>query len=206
MKTNLLIISIWIVGCYAKPSNSYKISNSTPLYNVSDSIPVDLNNSSIKWKGTKMRGLGKHEGSIDLKSGYILMSEGALIGGYFVIDMNTMDVTDIPEHETVPRKNLINHLKSDEFFEVETFPEAKLVITESTAKNGILNLGGDLTIKGQTHPISFEASKTKYGYTSTLEIDRFKWDVAYTGSWANRTLVDQMIEFNIQITVPKSAM
>ncbi|MEP0987860.1 YceI family protein [Ekhidna sp.] len=206
MKISLLIMSIWLVGCYAKTSTNPPKSFVSSADNVADTVPVDLKNSIIKWKGTKMRGLGKHEGTINLASGFLLFSKETLTGGSFTFDMRTINVTDIPEHEPVPRRNLINHLKSEEFFEVETFPEAQLIITSCTSENETFNLVGDLTIKGQTHPISFEAKKTKYGYESTLEIDRFIWDVAYTGSWANRTLVDRMVEFNIQIKIPKSAL
>jgi hypothetical protein len=43
--------------------------------------------SRIYWKGTKMRGLGKHEGEVPLKMGFILADREQWVGGYFEIDM-----------------------------------------------------------------------------------------------------------------------
>ena len=46
-----------------------------------------------------------------------------------MVDMTTIGVTDIPEHEPVPRNNLNNHLKSSDFFDVEKFPTSEFQIT-----------------------------------------------------------------------------
>ena len=53
-------------------------------------------------------------------------------------------------------------MKSDDFFGVEKFPVAKLVITGSTPfdkGNGVVT--GNLTIKGVTNPIEFKAATQK---------------------------------------------
>jgi hypothetical protein len=71
---------------------------------------------------------GKHEVEIELKSGYFIINNDKLLNGNFIVDMSTIGVTDIPEHEPVPRKNLSNHLKSSYFFDVEKFPISELQI------------------------------------------------------------------------------
>ena len=69
-----------------------------------------------------MRGAGKHEGKIALKSGYFITQNGQLKGGKFIVDMQTIEVTDIPKHDPIPRNNLKNHLKNADFFDVGKFP------------------------------------------------------------------------------------
>ncbi|WP_394331074.1 YceI family protein [Algoriphagus resistens] len=55
-------------------------------------------------------------------------------------------------------------------------------------------LTGSLTIKGITNPISFVAEKVGMNHFKThLELKRFLWDIAYSGSWIDRTLVDRGI-------------
>ena len=55
---------------------------------------------------------------------------------------------------------LIGHLKSDDFFSVEKYPEAALVITEKAGFNGNqAHVKGDLTVKGITNPVEFDVTK-----------------------------------------------
>ena len=96
---------------------------------IGDTIRIDLLKSNIHWKGTKMRGAGKHEGEIALQSGFLIKNSNQLVNGSFVADMTTIGVTDIPEHEPVPRDNLNSHLKSSDFFDVEKFPTSAFEIT-----------------------------------------------------------------------------
>ncbi len=174
-------------------------------------VRIDNKKSEVKWKGTKMRGLGKHEGVLTIKEGYFETRDNILIGGEIVFDMNTIRVTDIPKHEPVPRRRLNNHLKSDDFFGVEEFPEAKLSILKvlnSTEQQFIAE--GELSIRDVTDKISVvleittQSSEIK-AISSTIKFDRFNWNVGYTGSWIDRTLVDKEIEINIVI-VPQEEL
>ena len=51
-----------------------------------------------------------------------------LVGGQISIDMNSIHTTDM---ETRLNKKLDNHLKDEDFFNVEKFPEATLKIRKS---------------------------------------------------------------------------
>lgn len=185
------------------PSNISSPVSDTIIAEV-NTVRVDLSESIIHWKGTKMRGMGKHEGKIALEKGYFIFCGKTLCGGNFTVDMNSMNVTDIPEHEPVPRKNLINHLRSDEFFDVDKFPVARFLITHvetETDEDGkdIYVISGDLTIKSSSHPIQFTAQRKDNLISALFEIDRFKWDIAYRGSWINRNLVDKEISFEVRL-------
>lgn len=198
---NKLILSFVIFILLSVPSKAQEVVQ----------VRIDNKKSEVKWKGTKMRGLGKHEGVLTIKEGYFETRDNILIGGKIVFDMNTIRVTDIPKHEPVPRRRLNNHLKSDDFFGVEEFPEAKfsiLKVLNSTEQQFIAE--GELSIRDVTDKIRVILEITTQGseikaISSTIKFDRFNWNVGYTGSWIDRTLVDKEIEINIVI-VPQEEL
>ncbi|WP_020528881.1 YceI family protein [Flexithrix dorotheae] len=165
-----------------------------------DTIRIDLTKSNIHWKGTKMSGAGKHEGKIELKSGFLIINNKQLISGNFVIDMTTIGVTDIPEHEPIPRNNLNNHLKSPDFFDVEKFPTSEFQITNvHPVSSDSLLISGNLTLKDITKSIGFGAKYQGKSFKTRFTFDRFQWNIAYEGNFADKTLVDKDIELTINL-------
>lgn len=166
-------------------------------------VPIDIKKSEVKWKGTKMRGLGKHEGIISIKSGYFETKDGEFYGGKIVFDMNSISVTDIPKREPIPRRRLNNHLKSDDFFGVEEYPEAEFLIVKVLKKEKQnITVEGELSIRDVKDRITvlLEISRDNSeirSISSKLEFDRFNWNIGYKGSWADRTLVDKEIEITL---------
>lgn len=136
---------------------------------------IKTNESKVVWKGYKVT--GSHEGTIAIESGFLTFNADKLVGGNFVIDMTSITVTDL---EGEYKGNLEGHLKSDDFFGIEKHPTAELVFTNvsSTGKNAYA-VTGDLTIKGKTNPISFTISIYGNKATTSLKIDRTKYDVRY---------------------------
>ena len=166
-------------------------------------VPIDIKKSEVKWKGTKMRGLGKHEGIISIKSGYFETKDGEFYGGKIVFDMNSISVTDIPKREPIPRRRLNNHLKSDDFFGVEKYPEAEFLIVKVLKKEKQnITIEGELSIRDVKDRITvlLEISRDNSeirSISSKLKFDRFNWNIGYKGSWADRTLVDKEIEITL---------
>lgn len=166
-------------------------------------VPIDIKKSEVKWKGTKMRGLGKHEGIISIKNGYFETKDGEFYGGKIVFDMNSISVTDIPKREPIPRRRLNNHLKSDDFFGVEKYPEAEFLIVKVLKKEKQnITVEGELSIRDVKDRITvlLEISRDNSeirSISSKLEFDRFNWNIGYKGSWADRTLVDKEIEITL---------
>src|SRR6476661_6948252 len=68
-----------------------------------ESVALDTGRSVVRWKGTKFRGRGKHEGTLLLTSGFVSMCRTTVCGGRFVLDMRSIAVTDIPVDDEVPR-------------------------------------------------------------------------------------------------------
>src|SRR5690606_39804074 len=69
---------------------------------------VDAQNSLINWEGGKVTG-DKHLGTIALKEGQVSVADGKVTNGKFVIDMNSINVTDITDAEK--KAMLEGHLK-----------------------------------------------------------------------------------------------
>jgi polyisoprenoid-binding protein YceI len=142
---------------------------------MAQSANVNTANSKIKWEGKKIG--GAHEGHISLKSGNLELKKGNIVAGNFVIDMNSITNTDLENKEY--NQKLVGHLKSDDFFGVEKYPEAAFTITSSDMKNGKGTVTGDITIKGKTESITFPVEKTGNDFSALMEIDRSKFDVRY---------------------------
>ena len=78
-----------------------------------------------------------------------------------------------------PANKLLGHLKSDDFFGVETFPTAELDITKVTKTDTGYNVTANLTIKGTSKPVTFDTVVTKEGATAEIVIDRTEYGVKY---------------------------
>lgn len=156
---------------------------------------VKTDESKVVWKGYKVT--GSHEGTINIESGSLIMDNDILTGGEFVIDMNSIIVTDL---EGNGKGKLEGHLKSDDFFGVENHSTAKLVFTEvkATGKNGY-DVTGDLTIKGKTNSVTFTISIYGSKATANLKIDRTKYGIEYKSGSFFDNLKDKAIydEFDL---------
>jgi hypothetical protein len=162
-------------------------------------VTIDTQQSVIRWKGTKMLHTGSHEGTIRFQSGELELSGNEIQGGQFVVDMSTIEITDIPEHESVPRNNLKKHLEAD--FEIRRFPTASMVLLKSTSPDS-KQLCAKLTIKASTRELCFEAIRTNAKtWTCKLIILRNDFAIGEQGSWLEKRLVDQEIELSVELRV-----
>ena len=142
---------------------------------------IDQKTSTIKWKG-EMLGMYAHEGTLDIREGYITEEKGVLVAGGFVVDMRTMVPTDdnfMPEEGKTPDK-LVAHLSSEEFFDVKNHPLAMFDIIEM----GEGMLKGNLTIRANKNEETVENVEiTRDGdvvrLTGTMTFDRKKYEVAF---------------------------
>jgi len=142
-------------------------------------LKIKVDESTIAWVGHKVT--GEHNGTIGIKDGSLTINDGMLAGGTITIDMTT--ITDL-DQQGAGKTKLENHLKSDDFFGVETYPTATLTITKvNTAGNGKYTITADLTIKGITNPVTFDAlvkNDTKQiTATADIKVDRTLYNVRY---------------------------
>jgi len=115
-----------------------------------------------------------------------------IVSGNFTIDMRSIVNDDLDNKEL--NQTLVNHLKSDDFFGVEKYPEAKLVIDSSSKfENDEAEAQGRLTIKEITHPVSFTVKREGKVYKASIVINRAKYDVRYGSGSFFDNLGDKLI-------------
>jgi len=155
---------------------------------------LDKTISTVKWNGKKVT--GEHYGTIDLRNGNLQVEDNKIKSGTFQMDMTTIICEDISNESM--NKKLVGHLKSDDFFSVEKFPASTFVIKKSEHKSGsIYTFTGDLTIKGISHPVTFDAdvdiSDGKLKAKGKMEVDRTLYDIRYGSGKFFASLGDNMI-------------
>ena len=169
-----------------------------------DNVRVDTKSSTVKWIGSKVA--SSHEGTINIEKGMLMINHGTLVGGQFSIDMNSIVCTDLEPNKG--GKKIVKHLKNEDFFNVEEYPLAYVKIIRAVKGSGnTYKIIADLTIKGITKPITFQADVNVNGKnflaTANMKIDRTKWDIKYgSGSFfdnlGDRAILDE-IEFDIYL-------
>ncbi|NCP58767.1 MAG: YceI family protein [Flavobacteriales bacterium] len=167
-----------------------------------DTLVLNLEKSKINWVATEMRGIKRRTGIISFKDGFFFIRNGEIVGGKFTVDMETMDVTDVPLHENIARRNLLNHLRSDDFFNVAQYSISTIELTNvQKTINDSLQITGNLTIREVTKNIVFFAHEKDGIFRTRFTFNRLDWNIAYEGSWADKTLVDKDVELNIEIII-----
>ncbi len=158
---------------------------------VASATTVDLKASEFKWQATKIT--GKHFGKIFLKSAELKSVGTNIVGGEFVMDINSFTVEDLQGESAT---KLATHLKSPDFFDVAKFPTAKLVIesiTGTTAK-------GTLTIKDKSNPVTIEFNQMANVYLGKFVFDRTKFDMIYGSGSFFKGLGDKAIHDEVELT------
>ncbi|MDC0468344.1 YceI family protein [Bacteroidia bacterium] len=183
-------------------SEAEKVPDKSELANLGDRIVIDTDSSLVFWKGTKPTG-DIHVGTVNIKEGILYIANGNVKGGMFVMDMNSILVTDEDMSEKGKRK-LKKHLTNEDFFETNNFPEAILEITSSTADSLTANLEIKNITKSITIPYSLTKANGRITANSSFSIDRTLWGITYkSGNFfsnlANR-LIDDAIQFEIKLS------
>ena len=213
--------AILIASAFAACGSAGVKTESTDAKNVENAAydkvyQVATEGSLLDWEGYKPT--GKHHGTIGLSSGELMMKNGNLVGGEFVVDMNSIIDLDLEDAEY--NAKLVGHLKSADFFEVETYPTAKFVITAvnpvdaaqielEKAKGEVVpthTITGNLTLKATTKSITFNAmvnlTDDKFeARTNQFFIDRSEWAVKYGSRKFFSDLQDKFINDEMGIGI-----
>ncbi|MDB5227914.1 MAG: yceI [Bacteroidota bacterium] len=166
-------------------------------------VKINPSKSTIEWTGKKV--LGQHNGTVNISEGFLQVTNNVISGGSFIIDMTS--IKDIDLKDEGYNQKLIGHLKSADFFNAEKFPTATVELKkiEKYKTIGNYKITADVTIKGITNPVVFDADLNQtgntYSGTANIVIDRSKWDVRYGSSSFFDNLGDKTISNDIQLTV-----
>jgi polyisoprenoid-binding protein YceI len=167
---------------------------------------VDASKSTVKWTGKKVT--GEHTGTVAIKEGNLVADNGKITSGRIVMDMTSIVDKDLTDAEW--NAKLIGHLKSDDFFAVATHPTSELVLTKVEGNGNTSVFTGNLTIKGITNPVTFNATSAKDGkntnFVGTLTIDRTKYNMKFGSKSFFENLGDKVVyddftlAFNLVVT------
>lgn len=146
-----------------------------------DAYPINLEKSKIHWIGTKVT--GRHHGVVDLKSGKLIVDNGHVAGGNFTADMTTIIVQDL---EGKWKDKLEGHLKKDDFFQTDQYPEATFEIAGLSENGDMVDIKGNLVIRGITKTITFPAKLEMadgkpVSAKANFNINRRLWGINYNG-------------------------
>lgn len=177
-----------------------------PAVALAGKVPLDLKNSSVKWRGSKAFVGDFHTGTVNISGGHIMMEGDKVTGGEVVIDMSSIKNTDL----TDPKMNgkLVEHLKSADFFDVPNHKEAKFVITSvKPVQENDYAVEGELTVRGkpQTMKVFMEIKRDKRVMVAKgkADFDRTKHGVMYNskGAFPNllKTGKDKVIKDQIEL-------
>ncbi len=176
---------------------------------VAETYTVNTTTSLVEWEGTEPGDEG-HRGTLRIANGALQVNDSILTGGTFVLDMNSITVTDLSGNG---KKKLETHLKTGDFFETEKFPTGKFEITKVEVLTGNAdathNISGNLMLRDSTKNVTFPAKVSiadgkLTATTPAFTIDRTQWGVVYRSGIIG-TLKDKLINDQIGLVIKLDA-
>ena len=169
-----------------------------------------VNSGTVFWSAQRAIG-STHNGAINVSSGELQVNYGQLVGGRIVMDMPSIEVTNMDDRSE--KATLESHLKDKDFFEVKKYPEATFKITEilpstQAAFNWVIR--GDLTIKDHTRPVNIPvrmsiAEDKLLAESTTFVINRTKWGINFRSGILG-TAKDKMIQDVVSLSFTLEAI
>ncbi|MFT4779334.1 MAG: polyisoprenoid-binding protein YceI [Flavobacteriales bacterium] len=151
------------------------------------------------WTGSAAFSSYQLTGTIPIKSGQVIIKDGWIQAG--VIEFNVAQI----QHE---EKNLVNHLKSEDFFAVKDYPFSQFEFTEPCEIiEGKVMAIGELTIRDHKKSEQFEVSVVFIGEqmicTFSCTINRVEYGITHNSPSLFKDLKDDAIadEFTLQSKV-----
>lgn len=151
--------------------------------------------SKIEFTGSKVT--GSHDGGFGTFTGEIEVVDGdpTRSSVSVTIDMNSM---------WSDNDRLTGHLKSADFFEVETYPETTFRSTAIRATDTGHEIVGELTMHGVTKSITFpatiEMADGEVRANAEFFVKRFDWDIVYPGKPDDLIRDEVVIRLNLVAT------
>ncbi len=129
---------------------------------------------------------------------------------------SSVTVTISPASISTGTADRDNHLRSADFFDVETFPEITFVSTRVDLVDGVWEITGDLTIKGVTKELTIPFEQTgsardpfgnlRVGFEGSATINRKDWGLTWNAALeTGGVLVSERIKLEFDISAIQSA-
>ena len=162
----------------------------------SQELTFDTESSSIEWVGAKVT--RDHHGGFEDWTGTATVRGERVEQLDFTVDTRSI-FSDDPE--------LTEHLRTEDFFAVEEYPEASFSssrIVEHDGDEATHRVSGAFTIRGVTNNVTFPATIEFDGDqvrgSAEFTIDRFDYDIDYPG------MADNLIEDKVLLQIDLTAV
>lgn len=206
---SFVAVATILTSCKGEKKEKIEVKEAVKVEaNVSELNNVDIANSVLTWKGNKPT--GSHDGTVALKSGGLLIEDGKITKGQFVVDMNT--ITNLDMKGSKGAGKIEGHLKNEDFFDVAVYPTAKFIITKVVETEGKLAVTGNLNIKDVTKSVTIPATLTQVDGVSVFKsevfnINRADFNVKYKSKSFFKDLkdkfVDDLVEMSFEVKTKK---
>jgi len=218
IKRHINLYMLFIVAILSSCQNNGKKVESTKAETVNIVSTVNTatyknikKGSFLKWRASHLGGIDKRRGEIYYKDATILVNKGKLTNINITINMDKLTVDDLPNDDA---KELSEHLKSADFFNIEKYPTSKFELTKLETIQGKYNskITGNLLILDVSKNITFNASinvseREVSIKSEDFSIDRAEWGLTYHAEGAKGVplnyLISDDIGFTVDITVLK---
>jgi len=177
--SKILLVTVLAILSLSGFAKEYKVNTATSI---------------LGWEAKKVT--GQHVGTINISEGNLNVEQKKITGGKVIVDMNTIVDTDLTDGGY--NQKLIGHLKSDDFFGVAKFPQSILEVKGVSPKaDNVYHFTADLTIKGITSPVEFDAEAIdnagQLTVNGTIVVNRTKYGIKYGSGSFFQGLGDKMI-------------
>ena len=166
-----------------------------------EQLTLSSDSSKLNWVGSKVS--GSHDGSFQKFTGTLYLADGKAEGGKIELVIDTTSIE-------ADKAKLTRHLRSPDFFDVNTYPQAtftstKIAKTETAGAthtiSGTLDLHG--TKKSITFPVKISVTASEVTATSEFSLNRKDFGINYQGM-ANDLIRDDVV-IKIDIKVARQA-
>jgi len=150
---------------------------------------LQVDSSYAEWKGYLRTGYF-NEGSIQVKSEAVEVTDGIVSGGTFIMPLYTLKNFNLPTDSL--KEQLIHHLMSSDFFDMLLYPELTFRIASvqsmdtkpgHSVDSANFLVKGDFSMLGKALQIDFPAKihveNGQLSIEAKLKIDRTKWGMVY---------------------------
>lgn len=214
----LLSCTVFLAACEDPAANKPKATTTNSTTNAATNAPANATTanatapkmetkgtaykiasetSKVEWVGSKVT--GKHDGGFKTFTGTVdLVNKKPEESRVFV----DIDATSIYSDD----EKLTGHLKSKDFFEVETYPKASFtstkIVADAAKGAGNYTVTGDFNLHGQTKSITFPAKITvgdvEVAVESEFSINRKDFGIVYAGKTDDLIRDDVVIRLNLK--------
>jgi polyisoprenoid-binding protein YceI len=163
--------------------------------NAQSIFKANLTKSKFTWTGYAAVGNYAPTGTIQLSSGRLNFDGKNISKGIFEFDMKTIS------HEN---KDLMNHLKNEDFFDVEKYPKATFTM-EKITNNQVVGL---LKIKDVqkrfSFPVTIKKSENEMQIQAIISVNRTDFGIKYNSNSFFSNLGDYAIKDNFEFRLDLS--